>query len=285
MLKTINLTCGYESAFLLKDINCEIEPREFFGIIGPNGSGKTTFLRATTKIILPQKGEILLKGTNLKELSYQQIARQVAVVTQTGELTSDMTVEEFVLTGRIPHLKRLQFLETKTDWGKTKKALELTGTLFLKQRWVNSLSTGEKQLVAIARALAQEPEIILLDEPTSHLDIGHQIKILDFLRRQNKREGLTIVVVLHDLNLASQYCDRLMLLNQGQVRQIGTPSEVLTYKTIEEVYGTVVVVQKNPLSKKPYVLAISEEEISLARKRNSADIKTEGEEPPDLFSV
>ncbi|MCD6521147.1 ABC transporter ATP-binding protein [Candidatus Calescamantes bacterium] len=139
--------------------------------------------------------------------------------------------------------------------------MKLTGVLEIKDRFLKEISGGEKQLVLIAKALAQEPKLLLLDEPTAHLDIAHKVKILDLIRRLNKKYGLTVLIILHDLNLASQYCDRLILLKEGKIYKIGTPSEVLTYQIIEEVYQTVVIVKENPLNLRPYVFLVSEEEM------------------------
>lgn len=259
MLEIINLTCGYDSRFFLKGINLKIEQKEFIGIIGPNGSGKTTLLRAITKVIPPKKGKILFEQENIEELSFNALAKKIAVVTQSLEIGFNLSVEEFVLLGRVPHRKRWQFLETRADKEAVHKAMSLTDTIGFKDRPIGSLSAGERQLVIIAKSLAQEPKLLLLDEPTSHLDITHQVKILDLLKRLNRQNALTTTIVLHDLNLASEYCDRLVLLNNGFIHKMGSPSEVLTYQIIEEVYKTIVVVEKNPISFKPYILLVSEE--------------------------
>lgn len=259
MLEIRNLSCGYDSKFILQDISFKLENKEFLGVIGPNGSGKTTLLRAITKIIKPQKGEVFFENQNLERLSYQELAKKIAVVSQYLEMGLKMTVEEFVLLGRTPHRKNWQFLETKLDEEIANKAMVFTDTLGFKNRSIESLSAGERQLVVISRALAQEPKLLLLDEPTSHLDITHQVRILDLIKRLNKKNGLTVIIVLHDLNLASEYCDRLILLNNGCIHKIGTPQEVLNYQIIEEVYKTIVVVEKNPISSKPYIFLVPEE--------------------------
>jgi len=163
-----------------------------------------------------------------------------------------------VLLGRIPHLGRLQ-LETKADYSISEKALGMTDTLHLKEKRMDELSAGERQRVIIAKAIAQQPFLLFLDEPTAHLDIGHQIQVLDLLKRLNQRDNLTIVMVLHDLNLASEYCNRILLLNEGEIFKEGSPQEVLTYQNIEAVYKTVVVVNNNPITSKPYVVLVSKE--------------------------
>ena len=266
MLEIKDLTCGYDRMFHLKGVNLAIEEGGFFGIIGPNGSGKTTLLRAITRVLKPEKGEILLRGKNIWNIDFRELARTIAVVSQ-GASGDDLNVGEFVLLSRIPHYRGLQFLETKHDEEIANNAMALTDTLKFKDRSMSEISGGERQLVLIARALAQEPKYLLLDEPTSHLDITHQVRILDLLRKLQKDLSLTVIIVLHDLNLASEYCDRVALLSGGTVYKKGLPQDVLDYKTIENVYKTVVVVEKNPISLKPYVLLISEEERIKVRKK------------------
>jgi len=259
MLELKNLACGYDSKFVLRDIDFKVEDRELVGIVGPNGSGKTTLLRAIACILKPMKGTALLDGRNIWQMRFKELARQIALVPQSfGGV--DMSIEDFVLLGRIPHLKRFQFLESKKDFDIAEKCMALTDTLKLKDHLMTEISGGERQLALIARALTQEPRLLLLDEPTAHLDIAHQVGILDLIKRLNKELGLTVIMVLHDLNLASEYCQRLVLINEGRIHKIGAPFEVLNYKIIEEVYKTIVVVEKNPISSKPYILIVSEEE-------------------------
>jgi len=167
-----------------------------------------------------------------------------------------MTVEEFVLLGRIPHFRDLQFLETGKDAEAAEHSMRVTGVEGLRGRLMDQLSGGERQLVAIARALAQEPEWLFLDEPTAHLDIAHQVRILDLLLQLNQSSNLTLIMVLHDLNLAGEYCRRLLLMQQGRIRREGRPEEVLDRGTIEDVYGTPVAVGQNPLSLRPFVLPV-----------------------------
>lgn len=262
MLEIRGLTCGYEGGFLLEDVSVRINSGDLVGVIGPNGSGKTTLLRAVTKVIGPVKGAVLVDGVDTKNINIKGLARKLAVVSRPSEDDVRMTVEEYVLLGRIPHQKGFRLLEGKEDFRVAHRAMVLTDILNLKERFMNDLSSGERQLASIARALAQDTAILLLDEPTSHLDISHQIRVLDLVKRLNRERGLTVVVVLHDLNLAAQYCDRLLLFDNGSLRKEGTPEEVLTYQTIEAVYKTVVVVRRNPISSKPYVILVSEDERS-----------------------
>lgn len=259
MLTIKGLTCGYDSRFFLQDINLEVEAGELLGIIGPNGSGKTTLLRAITRVLRPKQGQVFLEGKNIWQMNFKELAKKIAVVSQGAE-AGDISVEDFVLLGRIPHYVRLQFLETRQDLEIAERSMSLTGVLNLKKQEMNQISGGERQLVFIARALAQEPRLLLLDEPTTYLDITHQAGILDLIRKLNREFEITVIMVLHDLNLASEYCQRLVLMNTGRIHRIGAPEEVLRYEIIEEVYKTVVVVEKNPISSKPYILIVSEEE-------------------------
>jgi iron complex transport system ATP-binding protein len=258
MLKVYNLDCGYDTKFSLKEVNFKVADGEFAGIIGPNGSGKTTLLRAITGIIRPRKGNVFLENRDIESLNFKELAKKIAVVSQGADSGIKMRVEEFILLGRIPYRRDWQFLETGIDREAAEEAMASTGTLKFRERFMDNLSGGERQLAFIARALAQEPKLLLLDEPTSHLDITHQVGILDLIKRLNRKNGLTVMAVLHDLNLAGEYCDKLILLNDGRVHKIGPAQEVLTYQVIEEVYKTVVVVKENPVSLKPYIFLVSE---------------------------
>ena len=262
MLELRRVGCRYDDRFVLKDISVRIEDGELVGVIGPNGSGKTTLIRAATGAIKPAEGEVLLKGKHLGEFGFRELARQVAVVGRLYDLDVRMRVEDLVLLGRIPHRRAFRLMEGRSDMDIAETAMDLTGILDLKSRFMASLSSGERQLAFIARSLAQEPELLFLDEPTSHLDITHQARVLDLIRKLNRDKGLTVLVVLHDLNLASQYCDRLFLLGDGALRKDGTPEEVLTYQTIEEVYHTTVVVMKNPVSSRPCIFLVPEDAVA-----------------------
>lgn len=250
--------CGYGTRIVLGGIDLVVKKGEFVGIIGPNGSGKTTVLRAITRLIKLMRGNIYLDDRDIYTLSHGEIAQRIAVVSQSLPVIT-MTVEEFVLLGRVPYYKNLQFFENKQDLVAADKAMSMTDTERLRDHFMSEMSGGEVQLAFIARAIAQEPSLLLLDEPTAHLDITHQVGILDLIKRLNRQYNLTVIIVLHDLNLASEYCDRLVLMDSGKIQKAGTPEEVLTYKDIEEVYHTVVVVEKNPLSGKPFVLVVPEE--------------------------
>lgn len=256
MLEVKGLFCGYDKRVVLRGLSFGIKKGEFVGVIGPNGSGKTTLLRAISGFLPPFKGTISLEGRGVHKMARRELAQKVAVVTQSLEAAPPFSVEEFVLLGRVPHWGSLQFIETAQDVDIAEKAMGLTEIDRLRGRRMEELSGGERQLVFVARALAQEPHLLLLDEPTAHLDIGHQAQIMDLLRQLNKEESITIVVVLHDLALAGIYCERLILLHQGCLRKIGLPHAVLTKGVIEEVYQTTVRVMETPVKGRPIILPV-----------------------------
>jgi len=256
MLKIENIVSGYPGSFMLDSINIEIPAGMFTGIIGPNGSGKTTLFKTITGDLKILQGSIFLNGNNISQMSSRERARKMAIVTQTID-AGDVVVEDYVLMGRLPYKKPFQLIDRKEDIETAEKYMQLTGVTKYRSKLMNHLSGGEQQMAAIARALAQEPELLLLDEPTSHLDISHQVQILNLLQQLNEEYGLTILMIIHDLNLAGEYCGNLVMLNKGRLHISGSPDEVLNYKDIEEVYETVVITQKNPLSGKPAIFLVS----------------------------
>ncbi|MBW2039057.1 MAG: ABC transporter ATP-binding protein [Deltaproteobacteria bacterium] len=260
ILEIEGLSCGYGKRVVLHDVSFGVKREEFVGVIGPNGSGKTTLIRAINGLLPSKKGIILLEGKATKRMSRRELATKVAVVTQSPEATPPFSVEEFVLLGRVPHWGRFQLLETKKDVEMAEKVMALTRIGYLRGRRMGELSGGERQLAFLARALVQEPQLLFLDEPTAHLDIGHQIQIMDLLRKLNRESSLTIMVVLHDLNLAGLYCERLILLNEGHLHRTGTPKGVLTERVIEEVYRTSVRVIEAPVKARPIILPVPGEE-------------------------
>jgi len=225
-----------EDTNVLSDISFKLEGGEVLGIIGPNGSGKTTLLRCINMTLGPRKGTILIDGRNILELDRKEIARHIGVVPQSAATDFPFSVFDVVLMGRTPWLDRFSG-ESSKDIEIARNAMEVTGTLHLAARPMDELSGGERQRVIIARALAQQPGILLLDEPTLHLDIKHQLEILELVRRLAKEKGLMVVLVSHDLDLAARYSDRLLLLRDGRVFSTGAPKEVLTVENIREVYG------------------------------------------------
>lgn len=263
ILELKNVFCGYDGEYVLKDVSFSISEGEFVGIIGPNGCGKTTLFRTITKVLNPKNGSILYKDKDIKNIHLKDLAKEIAVVLQVFEVTFSYTVEEFVLMGRFPHKNRFETLNNK-DFEIVKNSMKSVDIYNLKDKKIQELSGGEIQKVQIAQAISQEPKLLLLDEPTSHLDIKYQVEILDLIKRLNKEKKISVVIIFHDLNLASEYCEKLILLNSGKIHKIGEPSSVLTYQIIEEVYRTVVIVNENPVSKKPCVFLVPEDE----RKKN-----------------
>lgn len=253
-IKADNIIAGYGGARILKGVSLGLAASDFVGIIGPNGSGKTTLLRTMSRALAPESGEVLLDGRSIYSIPARKFARQVAVVPQDTAVAFDFSVLEVALMGRSPRLGRFA-VEGTRDTQIALDALERTGTAHLKDRPINALSGGERQRVMMARALAQEPEVLLLDEPTSHLDISFQYEIMDLVKSLNRERGLTVLAVLHDLNLASQYCDRLVIIGDGLVRAAGSPEEVITSENIRQVYGAEVWVRKHPTTHRPYVIS------------------------------
>ena len=235
LLEMEDLWSGYQRKDVLKGVSLKIKKGEFLGLIGPNGSGKTTLLRSMSKILTPRRGKVLYRGKDIAKIGAKKLAQRIAVVPQLSVFIFSFTVEDFVLLGRIPYLPRF-YLERKEDYLAAEEAMRLTKTLPFRERRINELSEGEKQRVVIARSLAQNPELLLLDEPAAHLDIRYQLEVFNLLRQLNQEKGITIVLVSHDLNLASQYASRLVLVNGGKIFSEGRPSEVITEENIQKVY-------------------------------------------------
>ena len=262
IMKIQNLYSGYGNEDILKGIDLSINKGELIGIIGPNGSGKTTLLRTMTGILKPNKGQIYIESENLAKISQKEIAKKIAVVKQNIEPVA-LSINDYVLMGRFPHYSKLQFFEKQDDRLLSNQYMRMTDIFPLRHKLMSDISGGERQRAQIAKALTQEPVILLLDEPTSQLDIAHQVKVLDLIKRLNRDQGFTVIMVIHDLNLASEYCSKLIMMKKGEIFKTGTPEEVLTYQNIEKVYETLVLVEKNPLTKKPFIIPVTEE----AKKR------------------
>lgn len=239
-----NLEFGYKDHLVIKNISFNIESGSFVSIIGPNGSGKSTLLKTINNIFKPNKGNIYLYGKDLLSHKKRELAKKVALVPQDTNIDYDFTVEDIVMMGRHPYKKRFE-TESEMDHNIVNEALELTNTIGLKDRHINQISGGERQRAIIARAIAQKPAVILLDEPTSNLDINHQMDVLNLLKKLNKENGLTVVLVIHDINLACRYSDKIILLNKGEILGDGRPEEVITVKNIEETYNMDVAIEKN----------------------------------------
>jgi len=252
-LKIEDIESGYIDNLVVKGVSFSVKKAEFIGIIGPNGGGKTTLLKTLSHIIKPSKGSVFLEEENIHSLSAFSLAKKLAMVGQGLVSIFSFTVEEIVLMGRSPYIGFLGH-ERKEDIKKVNHALKRTGLIALKERPIDELSAGERQRVLIARALAQEPKLLLLDEPTAHLDIGYQIDILDLVKSLQKDSGLTILCVLHDLNLASQYCDKLLLLDKGRITGFDTPKNILKYDILEKTFNATCIVDENLLAGKPVVI-------------------------------
>ncbi len=252
ILDVQGLSCSYGDVKVLENVFLRSGKGECIGIIGPNGSGKSTLLKALSKTIKPVSGSIVLLDRDLKSFSQGELARNMAVVSQDTPSDFNFTCLDIVLMGRNPHLKRFE-IEGKKDYEIAQASMELTSTWDFRDRMFNELSGGERQRVIIARALTQEPSILLLDEPVSHLDINHQIEILELVDSLKKTRGLLIVLVIHDLNLAARYCDRLILLNGKAIEATGTPVEVLTRENIRRAFRTDVTVRRHPMTGSIYI--------------------------------
>lgn len=259
MIDVRSLFFRYRQDWVLQNISFTIEKGEFIGVIGPNGSGKSTLLKLLCRLLSPQKGEVLLDNGSLKEMKQREIAKKIAMVPQEAHSLFPFRVIEIVLMGRSPYLGHLMF-EGAKDLEIARRAMDWTETLSISERFIDELSGGERKRVFIARALAQVPEVILLDEPTANLDIHHQVDFLNLILSLNQEKGLTIIMASHDLNIASEYCDRLILLKGGKIYKMGPPQEVITRESIEEVYGCKVWVDENPISGMPRITLLKKEE-------------------------
>ena len=235
-----------EGKTLLDGVTLHADRGQLVGLIGPNGAGKSTLLRTISGILKHRGGSVRLEGADLKSLSSKDVAAALALVPQIAPYTHGFTSIELVLMGRYPHLGRFQ-IEGKEDDRIARDAMRLTETEEFADRTLDTLSGGERQRVFVARALAQQPRILLLDEPTANLDVLHQLKVLDLVR-QLVDDGLTAVAAIHDLNMAARYCDRLVLLSGGRVLAEGTPEEVLSPETIESAFGVTSAVRRDPIT-------------------------------------
>mgnify|MGYP000898528205 CR=1 FL=1 len=255
-VKVENLCFFYGEVNILKDINLNFQAGSFVSIIGPNGSGKSTFLKNLSRYLEPQKGIVMLGDKDINKLSKKEISKKVSVVPQNILLEFDFKVKDIVMMGRHPYVNRWKG-ETEEDKKIVEKAMKYTNILQFSDRFYNELSGGEKQRVILAQALAQQPKVLLLDEPISHLDLQYQVEILDLVKRLTLKEGMTAISVLHDLNMASGYSDIIIMLKEGRVYCQGKPEEVLTVENIAYVFNTNVSVSKNPVTGKTYVYPIS----------------------------
>ncbi|MFX1518179.1 MAG: ABC transporter ATP-binding protein [Promethearchaeota archaeon] len=252
-LEVEDLSFSYENISVLHNVTFEAKQGRITGIIGPNGSGKTTLIRCIANILKPDHGSVYLDGKDTRLLNNKELAKVLSVVPQLTSLATGFTVFETVLLGRYPHLG-LFHRESKQDFQIVKSTLERVGISHLARRDVDELSGGERQLVTIALALAQEPQILCLDEPTLHLDINMQYKIMDLCKEISRDKRIVVIVVLHDLALAGLYCDDLIILKNGKVKATGSPDEVIIEEFILDAYGVEVIVGEDKTSRLKYIL-------------------------------
>ena len=248
-IQTRDLSFAYQDRLVLHAVSLSVDRGEMIGILGPNGSGKTTLLKIFSAVLHGQ-GAVKINDRDIGTYGRRDLSKLFAVVAQESRVNFPYTVAEVVLMGRASYHSAFA-LEGKKDLEIARASMELTDCLLFANRYLHELSGGEKQRVMIARALAQEPEILLLDEPSAFLDLKHQVQVFELLRRLNRDRGLTIVAALHDLNLASLFFPRLVVLRDGKIYRDGSPKEVLTEKTIEEVYGIRIRIEQDPFSEKP----------------------------------
>jgi len=255
LLSADDVHFSYDSHPVLRGISFELQRGVMVGLIGPNGSGKSTLIKLLSKVLRPTQGMIRFRGHDIARISSAELARHVAVVPQDPTVAFSFTGLETVLAGRYPHIGRFGF-ETQRDLEIVRRAMAFTDTIHLSDRYIEEMSGGERQRVFLARALAQEPELLLLDEPTTHLDINHQIEIMDLIRTRHREQDLTVLSVTHDLNLAAEYCGRLLLMSEGRIVREGSPSQVITDEAIKTVYGADAVVSENPETGAPHIALV-----------------------------
>jgi len=253
LLSVHGLTVSYAAHTVLRDVSFEVARGDLVVVLGPNGAGKTTLLRTIAKVVSPKVGTVLLDGHDIAKLPVRQLMKTLSVVPQSEGSVFSFTVQDIVAMGRTPHLSPLAPLSQK-DWQIIREAMEATDVWELKDRLFTELSGGEQRRVLIAKALAQEPQLLLLDEPTANLDLHYQLEVVELIQRLNRERGITVLAVFHDLNLAAMMGRRFILMHRGRIYAVGDADEVLTPQNIQQVYGVPVVVTRHPLNGKPIIL-------------------------------
>lgn len=246
IIRTNNLQFNYGDKNILKDLSIDMEKGLFYSIIGPNGSGKTTLLKLLANTLPTTKKTIYIDNEDIHNITKKNIAKKLSVVPQITNIDYEFTVLDIVMMGRSPYISRFGKIDSN-DTNIVMKAMEETGVIHLKDNKVTNLSGGELQRVVIARALAQETEIMLLDEPISHLDIGYQYEITELVYKLCRDKGITIINIVHDLNIAMRYSDKILMLKDGKIYRYGQPLDVITKNTIKDVYAIDVEIINHPI--------------------------------------
>jgi iron complex transport system ATP-binding protein len=253
MLEVKDLSFNFGKENILKHISLNIDKGSFYSIIGPNGSGKTTLLRNISRVLNPIKNTVFINNTDIISLKQREIAKTMAVVPQNTNIDFDFTALDIVMMGRAVHLRRFES-EKEEDLKKVKEAMEITNTWNLREKNINHLSGGERQRVIVARAIAQDTEVILLDEPVSNLDLYHQIEVMNTVKTLVEDRNIIVIAVLHDLNLASNYSDHIFLMSDGKLFCEGNSEEVITEENIKDVYKVKISLTENPFTQKPHII-------------------------------
>lgn len=253
LLSVHGITVAYAAQPILRDVSFDVQRGDLVVVLGPNGAGKTTLLRTVAKAASPKLGTVLLDGQDISTIPTRKLMRTVSVVPQFEGSVFSFTVQDIVAMGRTPHVPHFAPLSQR-DWQIVREAMEATEVWELRDRLFTELSGGEQRRVLIAKALAQEPQLLLLDEPTANLDLHYQLEVVELIQRLNKEKGITVLAVLHDLNLAAMLGQRFILMRQGQIYAMGGADEVLTTQNIQQVYGVPVIITRHPLNGKPIIL-------------------------------
>lgn len=270
ILKFEHVTIGYGERDVVKDFSCEIQRGEFVSLIGPNGSGKSTLIHAVTGIVEVKHGDVFINGKNNKDIPSKERAKITAVVPQNFHANFAFKAKDIVAMGRHPFLKRMQS-ESAEDYRIIDEAMAETGTLHLRERKITQLSGGERQRIIISAALAQQPQLLILDEPTNHLDIQYTLEVMQLMRRLNREKGITVFAVLHDINMAARFSDRIIVLSEGEKVCDGPVPEVIREDVLKPVYKIDLVVRDNPLTGTSEIVPIRSSKAA-QRKKNGRKV-------------
>ena len=255
MIEIKNISLSYDKRVVLEDISLNLKDKSFIGIIGKNGTGKSTLLKSIVGLLRPVKGNVFIDNNDVYKIKKNMLAKKISFMPQTMQFDFSFNVKDFIMFGRYPYINMFK-LASKDDFKIVEDIMNFTQTAEFATRNINELSGGERQKVLLAQTLVQQTDIVALDEPTSHLDIGSQAKIFKLLKTLNEKYNKTIITTVHDLNLAGEFCSDVVFLDDKKVLKFGSAQEVLNYKDIEKVYNVNVVVHTNPVSKKPVVIPV-----------------------------